>query len=172
MLITAQVSDAKRAGSREERQAHSSNTSGLKQMHALGGAHDSPADAKAASSAVKAEAQPDGVNSPSAFQKPGGQGQLVTGAVPGSVPAGTEDNAASVEIAIQTDTVMKDARPEPGEINNAEGEVAIGSGLTVKLAVRVNGDETAGASPDVVLPMLRLRDRYVFHNRGAEGPRG
>lgn len=183
-LTTAQVSDAKRAGSREERQAQSSNTSGLKQMHSLGGAHNSPADAKAASSGVKAEPQPDGVNSPSAIQRPGeataapAKGQLGAGApVPGSMPAGTEDHA--VEVEIQTDTVMRDARPEPGEISNAasdgghkgdEGEVANGCGLTVKLAVRVKGDEAAEGSPVAVLPASRLRDRYMFHNtRGAEG---
>lgn len=183
MLANAQVSDAKRGGSREERQAHSSNTLGLKQMHSPGGAHNSPADAKAASSGVKAEAQPDGVNSPRAVQQPGGataaaaaaQGHLVTGA-PVPVFAGSEGNAEPVKVEIQTDTVMTDARSEPGEINNAEGEGPNGSGLTVKLAVRVDGDEAAGDSPVAVLPVLpalRLRDRYVYHNiRGAEGPKG
>lgn len=173
------MSDGKRAGSREERQAHSSSASGLKQLHSLGGAHNSPADPKVASSQAKLEAHPDGVSSCSAEQKPGNataalaKGQLVDAAVRGSVPDGIEDNAALVQVKIQTDTVKSDARPEPGEISNVacegvgkggEGDMANGSRLTVKLAVRVKGDEAVGGSPVAVLPELRLRDRYVVEN--------
>ena len=173
-MMAVQVSNAKLAGSREERQAHSSNTSGLKQMHSLGGAHNGPADPKAVSSQVSAQAQPDGVNSHRVEQKSGNaaavsaNGQLVDGAAPSSVPAGIEDTSTSVQVQLQTDTVKSDARPEPGEISNVageeghrggEGDMVNGSGLTVKLAVRVKGDEAVGGSP---AGMLRLRDRYVF----------
>ena len=171
------MSNAKRAGSREERQAHSSNTSGLKQSHSLGVTHNSPADPKAASSHVKVEAQSDAVSSPSTEQKPGNataapaEGQLVNEAAPGVVPAGTRDDTVSVQVEIQTDTVKGDARPEPGEISNTapgggqkedEGQMANGSGLAVKLAMRVKGDGAVGGSSLAALPELRLRDRYVW----------
>lgn len=171
------MSNAKRAGSREERQAHSSNTLGLRQSHSLGAAHNSPADVKAASSHVKVELQSDAVSSPGTEQKPGNasaapaEGQLENEAAPISVPAATQDNTVSVQVKVQTDTVQGDVRPEPGEISNAageggqkedEGQMANGSGLAVKLAVRVKGDGAVGGSPLAVLPELRLRDRYVW----------
>ena len=147
-------------------------------MHSpAGGVYNSPADRKVASSQVKVEAQPDGVTSPSAEQKldtataaPADR-QLVDGAALSSGPAGVQDNAPSVEVKLQADSTKSDARPEPGEISNVAcvvghkrdaWEVPNGSGLTVKLAVRVKGDEAVGSSLVAVLPELRLRDRCAF----------
>ena len=185
--MTSQVSDAKRTGSREERQAHSSNASGRKQVHNLADAENGHADPKVASSQVQVEAtQPDAISSHSAEHKPGSgtaapvQVQLVSGAAPGSVPA-SDDNTASVQVKIQTDGMKSEARPEPGEISNAvadgvhkEGKMAVSNGteLTVKLAVRVKGDGAVAGSAVATLPEPRLRDRYVNGNcwhRGEEG---
>lgn len=169
-----QISGAKRAASREEGQAHSSNASRLKQVHSLAGAPNSPADPKPASSQVKAEAeQPDGINSPSIDQKPGSdppiEVQLVNGK--GQVPAG--EDTASVQVKIQTEDSKCDARPEPGEISNAGsggdqkipgGDGAVvpnGTGLSVKLAVRVRRAEAVGGSPAATPQEPRLKDRYV-----------
>lgn len=170
------MSGAKRTGSREEGQAHSSNAPRLKQVHSLAGAPNSPADhPKPASSQAKAEAQPpDGINSPSTDQKPGHDTaappvkvQLVSGN--GQVPAG--DGAASVQVKIQTEDTKCNARPEPGEISNAAAsdggqkgdnvDVPNGTGLTVKLVVRVKGDEAVGGSPVAKPQEPRLRDRCV-----------
>lgn len=165
------MSAARRAGSRDEGQAHSSNAPRLKQVQSVAGAFNSPADPKPASSQVKAEAQPlDGINSPSMNQKPGDDPpikvQLVNGK--GEVPAG--EDTASVQVKIQTEDTKCDARPEPGEISNAASgggqkgdDVAVpnGTGLSVKLAVRVKGDEAVGGSPAAKPQEPRLRERYV-----------
>ena len=173
-LMILQMSGPKRPGSREEGQAHSSNAARPKQVHSLAGTPNSPADPKPASSQVKAEAQPpDGISSPSTDQKPGSDTaapikvQLVNGN--GQVPAG--DGTASVQVKIQTQDTKGDARPEPGEISNTaacEGgkkgddvDLSNGTGLTVKLAVRVKGDEAVAGSPVAKPQELKPRDRYV-----------
>lgn len=171
-----QMSNANRAGSREKTQAHSSsNAPGLKQVHSLGRAQNSPAGPKPASSQAKAEAQqPDGINSPSTDPKPGSDTaapvkvQLVNDEAPRPMLA--TDETACVQVKIQTEDMKCDTRPEPGEISNAacEGghkrsdlEVLSGTGLTVKLAVRVKRDEAVGGSPVVKPQEPRLRDRCV-----------
>ncbi|KAL3148229.1 hypothetical protein ABBQ38_013701 [Trebouxia sp. C0009 RCD-2024] len=180
----SEMSAARRAGSRDEGQAHSSNAPRLKQVQSVAGAFNSPADPKPASSQVKAEAQPlDGINSPSMNQKPGDDPpikvQLVNGK--GEVPAG--EDTASVQVKIQTEDTKCDARPEPGEISNAASgggqkgdDVAVpnGTGLSVKLAVRVKGDEAVGGSPAAKPqePRLRERDSERSMVKGSERRQG
>lgn len=170
--LIVQVPTAQPASSRDERQANSSNASGLKQANSLGAAQNGSADPKPASSSVKFEAHTDGISSQSAHIKQTDANkpvkvEIVSNPQLGQASAG--DDAVPVEVKLGADSTKSDARPESGEISIAASEAGQkgedsamqnGPGLTIKVKVGATEDEAVGSSPVARPQEFRPRERY------------
>ena len=167
-----QVPSAQPASARDERQANSSNATGLKQGNSLGAAHNGLADSKPASSSVKTGAQADGFSSQSAgVQQLDAKAPVKTEDVSNarSDQAFAGDDAVPVEFKLATGSAKSDAWPESGEIslaasgagqNGEDSAMHNGPGLTIKVKVGAAEDEGVGSSPVAQLQEPRLTDRY------------